>query len=263
MSTSHISVPRDRRGISTILGVIIFVGLLFSSVLPMYLVMREADTIYDKEIFELGRLDDERDREKMFVYAYPATLNQYEDRLKIEVRNRCEFDIKTLRVWINDNYIVQNTMVSSMMDKDLGTFTVVLINNTYYSVKLATERGNVFTSMTGSLYFLNGYWITPEPSVCIDVQNDQGQYRIWVDNETKGFHIGTDARPFWESDGIIHYDFIQTVEVLSEPTIYKVTVKKKLSGNWYDIAGSPAYVSMDYPEGPPIAFVFTDGRQLK
>lgn len=63
MSTRHISVLRNRKGISTILGVIIFVGLLFSSVIPMYLVMREADAIYDKEIFELGRLDDERARE--------------------------------------------------------------------------------------------------------------------------------------------------------------------------------------------------------
>jgi len=257
MSTSHISVPRDRRGISTILGVIIFVGLLFSSVLPMYLVMREADTIYDKGIFELSRLDDERDREKLLVYAYPASLNPYENRLKIRVMDRCELDIKILRVWIKDDYIVQNTMVSSMMEKDLGTFTVVLINNTYYSVKLTTERGNVFTSMTGSLYFLNGQWITPEASVCINVMNDQGQYRITVENATIGF------TKTWESDGTIHYDFIKTVEVLSEQAIYKVTVKKKLSGNWYDVAGSPAYVSMDYPEGPPIVFVFTDGRQLK
>jgi len=258
MSTLSISVHRNRRGISTILGVIIFVGLLFSSVLPMYLVMREADTIYDKEIFELRRLDDERAREKLYVYAYPASKKQYENQLKIRVMNRCDLDIKILRVWINDDYIVQNTMVSSMMDKDLGTFTVALIEGTYYSVKLTTERGNVLTSLLGSLYYLNGYWYTPELSICINIQNDQGQYKITVENTII-------VPPFsytWFSDGIIHYDFIKSVNVTESGT-YTVRVYIKLKGEWRELVGSPVDVLLDYPEGPPIAFVFLDGRKIK
>jgi len=205
MSTSTISVPRSRKGISTILGVIIFVGLLFSSVLPTYLVMREADTTYDKEVFELRRLDDERAREKLYVYAYPDSSNV--SQLKIRVMNRCDLDIKILRVWINDDYKIQNTIVSAMMDKDLGTFPVVLIDGTYYLVKLTTERGNVFTSVLGSLYYFNGTWYTSELSICINIQNDQGQYKITVDNDEIQFHYT------WFSDGIIHYDFIKSVNV--------------------------------------------------
>ena len=38
---------KRRRGTASILGTIIFIGILFSSVIPMYLVMRQADTIYE------------------------------------------------------------------------------------------------------------------------------------------------------------------------------------------------------------------------
>lgn len=190
------------------------------------------------------------------MYVYPASLNQFENRLKIKVQDRCDLNIKILRLWINDEYSVQNTLVSSMMDKELGVFTVVLVNNTYYLPKVTTERGNVFTSASGSLYYINGYWVTPEPSICINIENDQGQYRIYVENSTIGFFYQ------WETDGIVHYDLIKSVAVIGS-TIYQVTILKKLSSVWVPIAGSPTYVSVDYPAGPPVVFVFADGKQLK
>ena len=44
---------KKRKGVSTILGTLIFIGILFTSVIPMLLVMKQADTIYTKKIHDL------------------------------------------------------------------------------------------------------------------------------------------------------------------------------------------------------------------
>jgi hypothetical protein len=65
---------RRKRGVSTTLGVIIFVGILFTSVIPMALVMRQSETIYEQNELELKRQDDDQDREDIDVYVYPLII---------------------------------------------------------------------------------------------------------------------------------------------------------------------------------------------
>ena len=42
-----------RNGVSTILGTIIFIGVLFSAIIPMQLVMKQADNIALQKIHEI------------------------------------------------------------------------------------------------------------------------------------------------------------------------------------------------------------------
>jgi len=244
-------IYQGKRGISTILGVIIFVGLLFSTVIPMYLVMRQADTIYDKKMFEMNRLDDERSREKLWVCAYPTSLTSSE--IKLKIKNRGDLQVKIIRVWINDEYQTQDVVIQSMTEKDIGPFPVSLQSGSYYAVKVTTERGNVFTSQA-SLYYYD-IWYTPELSISVTILNTQGQYRIKVANET--WDSG-----WWDSKGIIHDDFIQTFNV-DIADVYTVTMERKLSGMWKELSASPAIVEIIWPDGPPLAFIYADGNKIK
>jgi hypothetical protein len=54
------TTSRSFRGTSTILGTLIFVGILFTAVIPMMLVMKQADTYYEGEVLDVKRLDEER-----------------------------------------------------------------------------------------------------------------------------------------------------------------------------------------------------------
>jgi hypothetical protein len=63
---------KPRKGVSTILGTLIFIGILFTSVIPMFLVMKQADIIYTQTDLERKRLDEEREREAIEVYPIPS-----------------------------------------------------------------------------------------------------------------------------------------------------------------------------------------------
>jgi len=158
MRTTRISRLRNRRGISTILGVIIFVGLLFSTVVPMYLVMNQADTIYDQKMFEMKRLEDERSRESLVVDV--SAMSQYSNILNINVSNECVLVVKIVRIWINDTYSTASAVLQSMSVLSMN-LTVVPSLNCSYSIMVATERGNVFVA--DSLFYGEDGWVKEPP----------------------------------------------------------------------------------------------------
>ncbi|HUV53840.1 MAG TPA: hypothetical protein VMW03_01400 [Candidatus Krumholzibacteriaceae bacterium] len=47
---------------SSILGTLIFVGILFTAVIPMYLTMNQADVILEQEKHEIAILDEDKER---------------------------------------------------------------------------------------------------------------------------------------------------------------------------------------------------------
>ena len=67
------TISSNRKGISTILGAIFFVGILFSAYVPMTLVMKQADTIYEQVIHETRIQDEYTYDEDLMVYAFSKT----------------------------------------------------------------------------------------------------------------------------------------------------------------------------------------------
>lgn len=155
MRMTRMSFRRRRRGAVSILGTVIFIGILFSSIIPMYLVMRQADTLYESKMLEAKRLDDERDREDIELYAYPASLTE-PDWLNLTVNNICEVEL--MRIWINNASLPINATILAMRSLDLGTFNIDGENGSSYVVKTVSSRGNVYESETGALYFNDGEW---------------------------------------------------------------------------------------------------------
>ena len=59
-----------KKGIATILGTLIFVGIVFSAYIPMVLMMKQADIIYEQEIYKTKLRDNLAQDEELIISAY-------------------------------------------------------------------------------------------------------------------------------------------------------------------------------------------------
>ena len=153
MRITHMLFNRKNKGVSTILGTLIFIGIIFTSVVPMMLVMKQADTIYEKKKHEMDVIDDESVREELNVYTYDGGGTS----IMVRVQNRGDVPVKIVRVWTNNEYHDESEMISANALSDLGPFTVPdVTENTTVVTKVVTERGNIFYSISGNLYYPGG-----------------------------------------------------------------------------------------------------------
>ena len=259
MRITNIMFSRRRRGVSTILGTIIFIGIMFTSVIPMMLVMKQADTIYTQRVHEMESRDDERSSEIIAVDAYPVTNNS--DQLNVKVTNTGVVPVNIVRVWIKDEQHNESTIVKSGETSEIGPYSVTLENNTSYSIKVTTDRGKSVASTCGTLYFNDGYWFTPSIGIHVLVLQDVGKYTIRVYN-------GSSASPDWESlDPYLTQgtDFgeIQWTEIgMTTGGYYYVEVKKKKGGSYQHVPGTPVPVFLQWPGGSPVINVVVDATDF-
>lgn len=243
---------------STIMGTLIFVGILFTSIIPMYLTMRQADNIYAQNKLEVTRIDEERAREELRVFAYPDDVN--ENQIYIDVINKGSVPVDIVRVWIYDNnYTVTGPSLAVSNDTQLGPYSFDLANGTSCYVSVTTERGNVFTSISGDLYYTDGTWYTPSLGIVVNIGNDQGKYKIHVHSDTlSGPHI-TGNDPDYLSSATEWGDVTKWFDVTSEGS-YVIEVWKKRTGDtWVALPSTPVSVTITWPGGNPIVFVYVEG----
>jgi archaellum component FlaF (FlaF/FlaG flagellin family) len=253
MRTTNIMPIKDRRGVSTIMGTLIFVGILFTSVIPMMLVMNQADTIYVKKVKEVEVKDDERVEEDLVVYIYPGG----DTEIKVRVKNQGTVSVTIVRVWINNEYNSTSELIPTGTQKDFGPFNVTdLEEGDTVEVKVVTERGNVFYSISGNLYFYEGGWSTTSVGICVIIHNPKGgEYQVYLLNGT----IWSDK--IYESKDKEWEDVIASTPVSVYPNLdYMVDVKKRKGVNWKSLPGSPIPTPIEYPvNGPPFIMVWIDG----
>ena len=171
-----------RKGISTLLGTLIFIGVLFSAIIPMELVMKQADTYYTQAVKVNSQFEYEKASEDMKMYAYPVGDTSNEIRVKVD--NRCEIPIEIIRLWIRDEYIEINESVSVGGSETFGPYTVDLQEDTSYPIRVVTGRGNIFGSISDNLYYGDGVWYTPSLGISINIANEKGKYYLKVSNAT-------------------------------------------------------------------------------
>lgn len=238
-----------RRGTSTILGTLIFVGILFTAVIPMFLVMRQADTIFEIRKHEQARLDEERSREDVYVYVFSPTPTK--PILTLRVENRGDFVVKIEQAWINDSpYPLEDLVVQplSWVDRQLDDFTAV--NDTTYFIKVTTDRGNFFYEESGSIYFnTGGEWEVGSFSIFFVISYPSaGKFNVDVKEESDtGDHV--EGSPF-----VVHKASKETAfDFLFVPTsgTYHVKITRKNEVLYNDC------VTIYWPDGPRSATVCT------
>jgi len=243
-----------RKGISTIMGTLIFVGILFTSVIPMYLVMKQADNIYTQNVHKMEISDQERAREAIEAHTYPLTSTS--NQLNVKVTNTGVVPVKIVRVWINDVSYSVSTSIASQGNAVLGPFTVTLQNGKAYVTTVTTERGNSFASTSPTLFYINNYWFTPSLGIHVIVLNQAAaKYKICVYNEDKTWNS---TKPY-ETQGTDNQDIAWT-ELVPTQGNYEVEVKKKVGGSWVDLPNTPIDVEIVWPGVSPVINVVADGR---
>ncbi len=246
MSTTTIL---SRKGTSTILGALIFVGIIFSAFIPMMLVMKQADTMYDMNKHELGILDQERIDEEVYVYVFPGT--EASTTLTLKVQNRGTLVVNVVQVWINDEphpvdgYVVQ-PMSWSEMEIDYFDF----VAGEWYFIKINTDRGNVFSSDSGALHFdLDSNWGEGMFSINFFISYPaSGWYdvEIWQGDSVEGVLLTDPPFQIHKSSSGSVFDFFDVPSAVT----YHVKITKNLEVIYEN------NVIIDWPNGSPIVWVF-------
>lgn len=229
---------------STTLGTMIFIGILLTSVIPMMLVMKQADTIYEQRKLEASRLDEEKAREDVDVYVYP-TGGGADDNLTLLVESRCEMGVEVVRIWINDTIHNTSKVVSSMSELELGSFDVAPKNGSSFEFRVTTARGNVFEAGSGEIIYDGFGWVVDHKMINILISAPGNVFKVYV----TGPNEYDEYAQVWKIGGSAFKSFDIT---LNGNGVYNVLVKK----------GSHIIhdedVVMEWPDGPSVLWVYAE-----
>lgn len=241
-----------RKGVSSILGTIIFIGIVFSTIVPMTLVMKQADNLYERTIHEVKMADLEKATEELMVYAYGVAGST---ELSVYVINRGANEVTLVRVWLNDDFTEISQVIAPKVRVTLGPYDISETESPL-RLKVTTKNGNVFRNSLGSVYYseVNG-WYTPSYAINVMIMNTAGQYQIIIEDELDN-EVG-----YYQSSGTDHIDIQETFLVESTPATYDVVVKTRVGGGWQFLLGPDFTVQVPPLNGNPIVFVVVDGTQ--
>ncbi len=146
----------NRKAMSSILGTLVFIGILFSAVMPMFLMMRQADVYYEQAKLDASRLDEERDLEDIKVYVAPAS-----EDYTITVVNEGEVPVTIVRVWENENNNNVSEVVLSQEESELTSidFSHAPAENETFEIRVITQRGNSYLNENGIMTYGEGQWM--------------------------------------------------------------------------------------------------------
>jgi flagellin-like protein len=240
----------SRKAFSTILGTLIFIAILFSAVMPMYLTMNQADIILENAKLEKMRAEADGSSESMNICAYPESTNSTQIYLSVE--NTGQVGVSFIRVWVGENSYDISDSLAVGGKCVIGPYTLQPVEGTSYSTSLITGRGNKFTSYAGSLQYQDGGWVTPTLGIIVNIINDMGMFKIYYTD-------GTTEILSYESQGVDKGD-VSHIITIDQPGSYQVTVKVKTGGSYVSLPGSPVDVAITWPGGSPIVNIIVLNR---
>ena len=226
---------------------LIFIGVLFTCVIPLFLYVNNVNSFYDQAVVDMRREDQEREMERLEVYAYPTDNNT---KLNVFVKSMCALEVRLVRVWVNDTFYDEidfpsclPVVLSGVSDGDISNITIS--SPGYFDVWVMTDRGNVFASLTNTIHVTNETdWEPGAYNFGIHIFiTEAGKYNVTVSNDS-GFSE--------ELESIKSAPTAYRMIPVPKPATYNVTVTKQGSSElWhYD-----CYVSWTYPhaqiEVPP------------
>jgi len=211
-----------RRGTSTVFGVMIFIGILFTAVIPMLLVMNQAETLYEIRKVEVGRLDEEHVMEDISFYLEPTVVSD-EPILTLNIINRGELAVRIKSVWINDTLRDDfDCIIPPISDMDLVFDSLIVPDpekSVIYHVMAVTDRGNIFSPTCGIPKYdpVDKSWTMGDYVIEVTMEKPTHSLHIIVENTvTEDILCDEDFPPWWNSYPI----------TVPEPGTYYVTVYK-------------------------------------
>jgi len=160
------ALGRGRRGISTVLGGVLAVAIILTTVVPLLMYMRQVGFLYDTVSSDMRRADEEKMDEKLSAVAYLDTNNG----IMLNITNTCDLSISVIRIWVMPRdgepmgIDAGLTLAPRTPTKVFGTGCVA-VKGRVYDLKLVTERGNIIVPEGSPLQIIEPY--TPPPGAWI------------------------------------------------------------------------------------------------
>lgn len=252
---------RKKRGVSTVLGILLMVGILFTSVIPLFMYVNEVNNYYDRTVVDLKIEDQERSVEDLTVYAFGH--NDTSESIDVFLINSGPVSLNVTRIWVmrtdlEKTLIFNSTNLSCLplqlvasaqaTIEDLNITSIIMDDEEldFFNIEVATNRGNKYSSQTNSLHKISGGWETGSQDFQIQVIiiSDWGlnNYRIEVDgadNSTTGFYDRVESFQ-------IHGEFFTVIPV-PKAGYYNVTVSKQHGSEWDEIGNSTVVLTWAHP----------------
>lgn len=239
-----------RKGVGSILGIIFLVGILFNSIIPLQLYIKEHKLLKIQKENELEVEESYRNLEDLTVLAYP--VNTTSNEIIVEVENKGAIEVNVKNIWIKDEKDSIETDLIPGEEMVFGPFTVDLIENNSYPVQVFTERGRLFSSGSSNLFYIDGTWVIQGLGISVQIANHIGKYYICVSNSTWS--------STYQTQGQDHDDLLVFFDVKTNGNYQVVCKKNNINGP--DLPGTPMIVEINYPGGPPVVSVYTSGLDL-
>jgi hypothetical protein len=193
---------KERRGVSTVLGVLLMVGILFTTIIPLFIYVNTVNNHYDTTVVNMGIADQERSMEDLTVYAFGRD-ETYD--INVLLVNEGSIAVNITRVWVmsmdlqRTNIFTSENVSAPLNAHDLPlqlnpsdqatienlTLTIIVEDpdKDVFNIEVTTARGNVFSSDTNPLSYNEGTWGTGMnwPWLEIIVRSDEGQDDFQVD----------------------------------------------------------------------------------
>ena len=232
----RVSRRRKKRGISTVLGILFMVGILFTSVIPLFMYVNEVNNYYDRTVVDLKIEDQERSMEDLAVYAYGH--NESSTDIDVFLHNTGSISLNVTRIWVMEHYLNKTLIFNVTKQLTPGQENVTRLDigeiidpeneeYNYFIIEVTTTRGNKFASQTNMLHRTTAGWQTWTQDYQIQILIIRpswgvGAYAIEITNSTEetGHYYNL---IFTEK---IHGSYF-TVVTLPRPGSYNVTAWEK------------------------------------
>lgn len=87
---------KKRSAITTTLGTLIFISIMFTALIPLQLSMLQTDIVETQICQDIKLNDNEKELETLNLVAYPTTTTS--DQLKVRVQNTGTLNIKLVKI---------------------------------------------------------------------------------------------------------------------------------------------------------------------
>ena len=251
---------------------LLIVGILFTSIIPLFMYVNQVNNYYDRTVVEMKTADQERSMEELEVYAYGH--NQTGKAVDVFLVSRGAVSLNVTRIWVmrkdlqktllfssaNLSFLPLQLIASAQTTIENIPLTSIITDDQsvdYFNIEVATERGRKYSSKTNSLHRTATGWENGSPDFQIQVivlsDKHDDRYKIeavGADDATQSFHSVVES-------GKVAGDFFT---IISVPTAgsYNVTAWKWQGGGYNSKVGDTTTILLTLTR-PTTLIRFQDG----
>jgi len=145
------------------------VGILFTSIIPLFMYVNEVNNYYDRTVVDMKIADQERDMEDLQVYAYGHDIDSTE--IDVFLINIGSISLNVTRIWVMEHYLNKTLIFSVTKQLTPGQQDILVLNieeiidpenedYNYFIIEVTTKRGNKFASKTNMIHRTSSGWET-------------------------------------------------------------------------------------------------------